>query len=170
MWIGPDITNWVSPVELGAPSFDVEATNKTTPSAATPHPPLQGRELVSSRNGQESLEKERHKLFPSLEGGTAAGGGVVLDGDANRQSSGVSSGLDPKLLLSLLGSGNPQLAPVMGLLNGEKPDIMSLLPTLLPLLTQMSAKKSTAPPAPTKEATPPPPLEKTISLADYSTN
>jgi len=87
---------------------------------------------------------------------------------------GVGSGFDPKLLLNLLGSQNPNLAPVMGLLNGEKPDIMSLLPLFMQLNANKASDKTTEKVdeiRPTKEAAPAPPphkIDKTINLEDYA--
>ena len=70
----------------------------------------------------------------------------------------AGSGLDIGTLLPLLGAmggGDNNLSPLLGLLNGEKPDIMSLVP----LLTSLIAKKEPAPkPAP----------ERTINLEDYA--
>jgi len=73
----------------------------------------------------------------------------------------VSSSFDPTILLNLLGGMGDQsssIAPLLGLLSGEKPDMMSLLPMLLPLLT---AKKATP-------QEPPPKVNKTINLENYS--
>jgi hypothetical protein len=69
------------------------------------------------------------------------------------------NGLDPKILLSLFGSqladSNPSIAPLLGVMNGEKPDIMSLLP----LIMQLNKKKDTPPPNKAAE---------TINLNDYT--
>jgi len=69
-----------------------------------------------------------------------------------------NSGLDMGLLLNLLGSQNPNIAPIIGLLNGDKPDIMALLP----LLTQLGQKKTS-----TESETPKPFEPKVTNLDEY---
>ena len=78
-----------------------------------------------------------------------------IDEDIKDSPEDSGGGLDPKILLGLLGDSNPGLSSVMGLLNGDKPDIMSLLPLLMQL-----GKKEEKPPAE--------PAVKSVSLDDYT--
>ena len=59
------------------------------------------------------------------------------DSSENNSDKSDSSGFDTKALLGILGSqaaeSNPEIGTIMGLLNGEKPDIISLLPLLMSL-------------------------------------
>ena len=62
-------------------------------------------------------------------------------------------GIDPKMLLGLLGDQNPAMGALLGMMGGDKPDMMALLP----LLMQLGKK-------PEPEPEPPPKL----SLNDYT--
>ena len=84
------------------------------------------------------------------------------------KDSGSTGGIDPKLLLGLLGGQteqNPTMSMLMNLLGGEKPDMLSLLPLVLPLLQKKEKVPETHPPVP---ETPPPDIEKPKSLDDYT--
>ena len=50
-----------------------------------------------------------------------------------------SDGLDPKMLLGMMGNDNPGISTLLNLMNGEKLDIVALLP----LLMQMGKKEKT---------------------------
>ena len=68
------------------------------------------------------------------------------------QASNIPSGIDPKLLLGLLGNQqqeNPAMNTLLGMMSGEKPDMLTLL---LPLLLQQKSKNE----------------PKTLSLDDYT--
>jgi len=66
-----------------------------------------------------------------------------------------------RILGGVLADQNPNLGPLMGLLGGEKPDIMSLLPLLMQV---MNTKKPAAAETPADTA---PASSKTVNLARY---
>jgi len=137
-----DINAWLSPPDLTPAEFPAV---KVTP-AAEDRP--QGRGPAQAVRVPQPTESNEERLSRPAEATNAR----------------ENSTLDPKLLLSLLGpqlaEQNPAMSPLLGLLNGEKPDMLSLLP----LLMQLNTKK----PEPQKETPPKEGVTKTINLNDYS--
>ena len=69
---------------------------------------------------------------------------IVHPSDNDNTKNDILGGIDPKLLLGLLGNqtdGNPMMGTMLSMLGGDKPDMM----TLLPLIMQMTSKKKEAP-------------------------
>ena len=141
----PSLVDWVLPMELEAAGNVFSQNNDTVETSAATNPPPVGPDFFS----EEQVPKEE-----------------VFRGE--------NPTFDPSLLLGILGSQvaeqTPALSPLLGLLGGEKPDILSFLPLLLPLLT---AKKTAQPEQSVGDTEhpppePPPQPDKTIHLENYS--
>jgi len=160
----PNLSDWVEPAGLEAASFVSQSEVLTERSGAR----FSQSEVLTERSGarfsqSEVLTERKGSVDAPTETKAFTEDVKIPDSEF---ASGKSGGLDPSLLLNLLGSQmadqNPSLAPLLGLLNGEKPDILSLLPLLLPLLT---AKKTREPEPPNKTK-----INPIINLDEYSAN
>ena len=116
-----DLENWATPTDLPCASGMPTDTKRPVTDSVGPEPPKTSQEIPPSTEPQAKQ--------------------VPLPDEKGAGGASDKGGLDPKLLLGLLGNqmsdSNPGMGAILGMLNGEKPDMMSLLP----LIMQMGAQK-----------------------------
>lgn len=141
------VEDWVTPTQLGEADFKTAPPSRDSQKPESPKSP-DADDSPFSKGGTESKEeKNNSRIFDSPPHSEN-----FSDSKSDNDSGG---GFDPKMLLGLLGNSmadeNPMLGTMLGLLNGEKPDMISMLP----LLMSMMNKKET-------------PTQKSMNLDDFT--
>ena len=152
-----NINDWVTPNGLGeavlpnsgcligsSPKSSCECAIKD----GKPNIDLAGGDVNQYRTGQAQAEPSSTPLR-GVRGAPQDSQEDIGEKPLRQPETPTNSGFDPKLLLGLLGDqmgqSNPSMSVLMNLLNGGKPDLLSLLPLLLQILPKKTPPQEKEP-------------------------